>query len=116
MSSKLEGKIQQKVQLLPDPLQQRVLTLIDELLREQEKFRPLSEQPIWEIFERLSQQVPLEEWSKFSKRKNDRSYSFIGIGHGRQHSSSKRAKDTCEHDAKGDLRRSNDRDNTDSDL
>ena len=64
MSSDLEQEIQKKVQALPETKQQRVLTLIDEFLSEAEGPPPSTARPIWEIFEQLSQQVPLEEWSK----------------------------------------------------
>jgi hypothetical protein len=96
MSSHLELEIERKVALLPEHLQQRVLTLIDEVLLERAKRGPLGAPHIWEIFERLSQQIPLEEWSKLSKTKNDSRYSFIGIGNSRQHSSSKHAQETSE--------------------
>ena len=64
MSSDLEQEIQRKVRALPEAKQLDVLTLIEECLREAEA-DPSDKPPIWEIFEGLSKQVALEEWSKF---------------------------------------------------
>ncbi len=64
MSSDLEQEIQKKVQVLPQAKQERVLTLIEECLRESEVRDPSDAPPIWEIFEGLSKQVAPEEWSK----------------------------------------------------
>lgn len=64
MSSNLEQEIGRKVQALSDGEQQRLLNIIDELLGEAPTARPSTARPIWEIFEQLSQQIPIEEWSK----------------------------------------------------
>lgn len=64
MSSDLEQEVQKKVQALPEAKQQHVLTLIEECLRETEIADPSGTPAIWEIFEALSKQVALEEWSK----------------------------------------------------
>ena len=64
MSSDLEQEIQDKVRALPQAKQQRVLTLIEECLREPQVRETSDTPPIWEIFERLSKQISPEEWSK----------------------------------------------------
>ena len=64
MSSNLEQEIGRKVQALSDAEQQRLLNIIDELLVEVQPAQPSTARPIWEIFEQLSQQIPIEEWSK----------------------------------------------------
>jgi predicted KAP-like P-loop ATPase len=64
MSSNLEQEIGRKVQALSDAEQQRLLNIIDDLLGEGQAARPSIAPPIWEIFEQLSQQIPIEEWSK----------------------------------------------------
>lgn len=64
MSSELEQEIQKKVHALPEPRQHDLLTLIDEFLGEAAEGQSADARPIWEIFEGLSQQVALEDWSK----------------------------------------------------
>lgn len=64
MSSNLEQEIGKKVQALSEAEQQRLLTMIDGILSEGQLARPSTARPIWEIFEQLSQQIPIEEWSK----------------------------------------------------
>ena len=64
MSSDLEQEIQMKVHVLPEDQQRHVLTVIEDSLRDQEHPQPPDGRPIWEIFEALSRQVPIDEWSK----------------------------------------------------
>ena len=64
MLSNLEQEIGRKVRALSEAEQQRLLNIIDGLLGDAQTARPSTVRPIWEIFEQLSQQVSLEEWSK----------------------------------------------------
>ena len=64
MSSDLEHEIHMRVQALPEDQQQHVLTVIEVFLRDREQPQPPDGRPIWEIFEALSRQVPIDEWSK----------------------------------------------------
>ena len=115
MSSDLEHQIQKKIQALPEDQQRQVLDMIEDLLQEAEQPQPVNAQPIWEIFEALSRQVPIEEWSKLPsngaeqhdqylygspRSKSERSYSFIGIGHSGPHKGSTRT-GTGRRDANG---------------
>jgi hypothetical protein len=65
MAANLENKIQEKVKALPPEKQQRVLSLLEEMLSEKEATQDrLAVRPLWEIAEEISSQVPLEEWAK----------------------------------------------------
>ena len=65
MAANLETTIQQKVKALPPEKQQRVLSMIEELLSEKEVTQGrFVVRPLWEIAEGISSQVPLEEWAK----------------------------------------------------
>lgn len=65
MAANLENKIQEKVKALPPEQQQRVLSLVEEMLSEKEATQDrLAVRPLWEIAEEISSQVPLEEWEK----------------------------------------------------
>ena len=56
---------EEKVKTLPPEKQQRVLSLVEELLKEKngEQVR-VSGPPLWEIAEEISSQIPIEEWEK----------------------------------------------------
>ena len=65
MAASLENTIQEKVKALPPEKQQRVLSMVEEMLSEKEvkqEHRPV--RPLWEIAEEISSQVPREEWEK----------------------------------------------------
>ena len=65
MAANLENKIQEKVKALPPEKQQRVLSLVEEMLSEKETTPSrVSVRPLWEIAEEITSQVPLEEWEK----------------------------------------------------
>jgi hypothetical protein len=65
MAANLENTIQEKVKALPPEKQQRVLSLVEELLKEKngEQVSVLG-RPLWEIAEEISSQIPVEEWEK----------------------------------------------------
>jgi hypothetical protein len=65
MAASLENRIQEKVKALPEEKQERVLSLVEELLREKngEEAR-VSARPLWEIAEEISSRIPAEEWEK----------------------------------------------------
>lgn len=65
MAANLENKIQEKVKALPPEKQQRVLSMVEEMLSEKEPGQDgVAVRPLWEIAEEISAQVPLEEWEK----------------------------------------------------
>ncbi len=64
MSANLEQAILEKLQALPDEKQQEVLALVDEMLRQGQEPQPRGTQPIWEIIQELSSQIPVEEWAE----------------------------------------------------
>lgn len=65
MAANLESTIQEKVKALPPEKQQRVLSMVEEMLSEKEiKQEQVAVRPLWEIAEEISAQVPLEEWAK----------------------------------------------------
>jgi hypothetical protein len=65
MAANLEDKIQEKVKALPEEKQQRVLSMVEEMLSEKEGTQDRGAvRPLWEIAEEISSQVPLEEWEK----------------------------------------------------
>jgi len=65
VAANLENTIQEKVKALPPEKQQRVLSLVEEMLSEKEGTQEhLPVRPLWEIAEEISAQVPLEEWEK----------------------------------------------------
>jgi len=65
MAANLEKTIQEKVKSLPLEKQQRVLSVVEEMLLEKEVAQArLPVRPLWEIAEEISAQVPLEEWEK----------------------------------------------------
>jgi hypothetical protein len=64
MAANLENAIQEKVKALPLEKQQRVLSLVEEMLSEETTQDSVSVRPLWEIVEEISSQVPLEEWEK----------------------------------------------------
>ena len=65
MAANLENTIQEKVKALPPEKQQRVLSLVEELLKEKNGGQVrLSGRPLWEIAEEISAQIPAEEWEK----------------------------------------------------
>jgi hypothetical protein len=65
MAANLENTIQEKVKTLPPEKQQRVLSMVEELLSEAEVTQGrVVARPLWEIAEEISSQVPLEEWAK----------------------------------------------------
>jgi len=65
VAANLENTIQEKVKSLPPEKQQRVLSMVEELLSEKEVTQEhLPVRPLWEIAEEISSQVPLEEWEK----------------------------------------------------
>jgi hypothetical protein len=65
MAANLENTIQEKVRALPPEKQQRVLSMVEQLLSEKEATQGgVVSRPFWEIAEEISSQVPLEEWSK----------------------------------------------------
>jgi hypothetical protein len=64
MAATLENTIQEKVKSLPAEKQQRVLSLVEEMLLEEATPESVAVRPLWEIAEEISSQVPLEEWEK----------------------------------------------------
>ncbi|MDX6384712.1 MAG: hypothetical protein QOK48_2285 [Blastocatellia bacterium] len=65
MAANLENTIQEKVKALPPEKQQRVLSMVEELLSETEVTQGgVVARLLWEIAEEISSQVPLEEWAK----------------------------------------------------
>jgi hypothetical protein len=65
MSANLEQAILKKLQALPDGKQQEVLALVESLLHDEQLAQPEpSRRPISEIFEELSSQIPIEEWTE----------------------------------------------------
>ena len=65
MAASLENAIQEKVKALPPEQQQRVLSMVEEMLSEKESTQSrVAVRPLWEIAEEISAQVPLEEWAK----------------------------------------------------
>lgn len=65
MAANLESTIQEKVKALPPEKQQRVLSMVEEMLSEKEATQGgVAVRPLWEIAEEISAQVPLEEWEK----------------------------------------------------
>ena len=66
MAANLENTIQEKVKSLPPEKQQRVLSMVEEMLSEKETQDRDAVRPLWEIAEEISSQVPLEEWEKLT--------------------------------------------------
>jgi hypothetical protein len=65
MAANLENKIQEKVKALPPEKQQRVLSMVEEMLSEKEAAENgVPVRPLWETVQEISSQVPLEEWEK----------------------------------------------------
>ena len=65
MAANLESTIQEKVKALPPEKQQRLLSMVEELLSEKEVTQGrVAARPLWEIAEEISSQVPLEQWAK----------------------------------------------------
>ena len=65
MAASLENTIQEKVKALPPEKQQRVLSMVEEMLSEKDVTNErVAVRPLWEIAEEISAQVPLEEWAK----------------------------------------------------
>jgi hypothetical protein len=65
VAANLENTIQEKVKALPPEKQQRVLSMVEEMLSEKEATQGRDGvRPLWEIAEEISSQVPLEEWEK----------------------------------------------------
>jgi hypothetical protein len=64
MAANLENTIQEKIKSLPPEKQQRVLSLVEEMLSEEATQDSASVRPLWQIVEEISSQVPLEEWEK----------------------------------------------------
>ena len=64
MSSDLEQEIQRKIHALSDTEQERLLAVIDGFLNGAEVAQGTVARPVWEMFDELSQQVPIEEWAK----------------------------------------------------
>lgn len=65
MAANLENKIQEIVKALPPEKQQRVLSMVEEMLSEKEAAESgVAVRPLWEIAQEISSQVPLEEWEK----------------------------------------------------
>jgi hypothetical protein len=65
MAANLENTIREKVKALPVEKQERVLSLVEEMLSEINGAQVrVSMRPLWEIAEEISSQVPLEEWEK----------------------------------------------------
>jgi hypothetical protein len=65
VAANIENKIQEKVKALPLEKQQRVLSLVEEMLSEKEPGQDgVAVRPLWEIVEEISARVPLEEWEK----------------------------------------------------
>jgi hypothetical protein len=65
VAANLENEIQEKVKPLPPEKQQRVLSIVEDMLSEKEAVPDgVAARPFWEIAEEISSQVPLEEWEK----------------------------------------------------
>jgi hypothetical protein len=65
MAANLENTIQEKVKALPPEKQQRVLSMVEAMLSENETTQGrVTVRPLWEIAEEISGQVPLEEWER----------------------------------------------------
>jgi hypothetical protein len=65
MAANLENAILEKVKAMPPEKQQRVLSLVEEMLSENDVTQEhVAVRPLWEIAEEISAQVPLEEWAK----------------------------------------------------
>lgn len=65
MAADLEDTIQDKVRALTPERQQRVLSMVEEMLSEKEATQDrVAVRPLWEIAAEISSQVPLEEWEK----------------------------------------------------
>jgi hypothetical protein len=65
MAANLENTIQEKVKCLSPDKQQRVLSMVEELLSEKNDSSGNGVvRPLWEIVDEISAQVPLEEWQK----------------------------------------------------
>jgi hypothetical protein len=65
MAANLENTIQEKVKALPPEKQQRVLSMVEEMLSEKEATQGrVAVRSLWEIAEEISSRVPLEEWEK----------------------------------------------------
>lgn len=65
MAASLENTIQEKIKSLPPEKQQRLLSLVEEMLAEKDVApEQVLVRPLWEIAEEISSQVPLEEWEK----------------------------------------------------
>lgn len=65
MAANLENTIQEKVRALPPEKQQRVLSMVEEMLSEKDVTQGrVDVRPLWEIAEEISSQVPPEEWEK----------------------------------------------------
>ena len=63
MSANLEQTILEKIQALPDNKQQEVLTLVDEMLKEEQEQRPRRDvRPIWEMIQGISREAPPGTW------------------------------------------------------
>ncbi len=69
MAASLENRIQEKVKALPPEKQQRVLSMVEEMLSEKEATQSrVAVRPLCEIAEEISSQVPLEEWGEVTRR------------------------------------------------
>jgi hypothetical protein len=65
LAASLENTIQEKLKALPPEKQQRVLSMVEEMLSEKESAQAsVAARPLWEVAEEISSQVPLEEWEK----------------------------------------------------
>lgn len=65
MAANLENKIQEKVKALPPEKQQRVLSMVEEMLTEGEAPESgVAVRPLWETIQEISSRVPLEEWER----------------------------------------------------
>ncbi len=64
MAANVENAIHEKVKSLPLEKQQRVLSLVEEMLSEEAANDSIAVRPFWEIAQEISSQVPLEEWEK----------------------------------------------------
>jgi len=68
MAANLENTIQEKIRALPEEKQERVLSLVEELLKETNGEQvSVSARPIWEIAEEISSHIPLDEWEKLPR-------------------------------------------------
>jgi hypothetical protein len=65
LAASLENTIQEKVKALPPEKQERVLSMVEEMLSEKESAQAsVGARPLWEVAEEISSQVPIEEWEK----------------------------------------------------